>query len=226
MPSFFVTIVREPAARCLSHINYFPISRNFKELNTDDKILFFRNKCNGYQYKYIKDIKGERSINYELESYDLIAINERFDESLVLLKYMLHLDWKDLLYIGSKLAGTTDYLSKIILPYKKLEDEDEKLRNFVDNEWKGTNIDYTLYDAALEKFENQTLGIPSFKEKLRYFKMILTKAQRHCRKAVNYKKNKSLESQYECLHKDMGCGVKCLDDFIRNQKMFSSKTPY
>merc|ERR1712060_347117 len=117
----------------------------------------------------------------------MIAITERFDESLVLLKHTLHLDWGDILYLKAKVAGSSNGSGKkIISSYQKFNEEDEELKNFVQNEWKETNIDYSLYNAALQRFENDIQSIPGFQSDLKYFKKISMEAQKYCYEAVQY----------------------------------------
>jgi len=213
LQSFFITTLRDPAARCLSEINHFKVSRGQMKLDTGAKIRIFSNRCNSYQFDYIRD-KGDLSVVDVLQSYDFIAISERFDESLVLLKYTLHLDWGDILYLKAKSEGSMDDKNKMILPYKKLNEEDEELKNFVENEWKETNTDYSLYNAALQRLENQIESTPSFWYDLKYFKKISKEAQIYCFTAAQYDQSKTLQSQFECYWKDSGCGVKCLNGFL------------
>jgi hypothetical protein len=41
-----------------------------------------------------------------LQNYDFIALLERFDESLVVLKMLLDLDFEDILYVKDRSEGT------------------------------------------------------------------------------------------------------------------------
>eukprot|EP00494_Astrolonche_serrata_P001379 UN01385 len=61
--------------------------------------------CIDFQYKYLT--QGTRAKRKGIdetffESYSLIGVTERYVESMLILKYLLHLSWKDVMYISNR----------------------------------------------------------------------------------------------------------------------------
>ena len=53
-------------------------------------------------------------VNEILQEYDFIGITERFNESMIVLKYLLGLDWSDILYVSARIT----YDSKFVVDRK------------------------------------------------------------------------------------------------------------
>jgi len=200
MHTFFISLVRDPIPRCLSYINHVLVTRGEKNMTTKAKIRTFKSdsmkpKNEGCFAHYKKTLDPEN------QKYDFIAITERFDESLVVLKNLLHLNYNDILYLSAKVAGHVDEYGFKIHRYKKYEEEDQELKDFVEKEWRFTNPDFWIYRNAKLKLDEHIESIPDFQEQLNIFQDMLKDAQEAC--SDYYLK--------DCYFSDHGCGHTCLD---------------
>ena len=85
--------------------------------------------------------------------------------------------------------------------YKKYEEEDQELKDFVEKEWRFTNPDFWIYRNAKSKLDQHIESIPDFQQQLNIFQDMLKDAQEAC--SDYYLK--------DCYFSDHGCGHTCLD---------------
>ncbi|KAL9962064.1 hypothetical protein ACROYT_G031133 [Oculina patagonica] len=178
--SKYITILRNPFNHFESVFNFFkffdalrlgnrtnPIRsflRNpptFTQLNFTRFLYLIRNPSMfnlGLDYKYYQN-RGAvtRFIKFVDQEFDLILINEYFDESLILLKSLLCWDFEDILYLKQKVRTETE-------------------RTPLSREMKANILSWNQADALLYNHFNRTLwrkileAGPKFYEDLRFFR--------------------------------------------------------
>ncbi len=117
--SFLFSIIRNPTRRGISDFFHFGVAA-YRNDPTDEnfrKHLLKSVRRNQLLHDLsvhpiINDTTNNTTVNYAhavqsvLQNYDFIALLERFDESLVVLKMLLDLDFEDILYVKDRSEGT------------------------------------------------------------------------------------------------------------------------
>jgi len=210
--TFLLTIIRDPSERCLSDFNYFKTHGNHEgayNRDYEDKLKYFEQYCTNVMLEYIAPQEknevlsiDESAVDEVVEMYDLIGLTERFNETMVLMKHLLGLQWRDILYIPTKVSGSSDKIQS----YKSYEDETLELHEYVERKWKKTNKDFYLHGKVEFEFERKIAMIPSFEEDLIKYEMLLDTIQRACWWVMDL--NPSIGKGYI---KDAQRGYKCLN---------------
>jgi len=147
-----------------------------------------------------------------LGMYDFVGIAERFNETMVLLKHILGLEWKDVIYLPSKISGQqTNKEHTPIKAYKPFEEEEQSLKDFVAAKWKkfSMNKDFYIHERVTEKFESLIASIPTFQDDLEKFEMALDVALSICG-WLTYEPG-LLKRNLKAYAKDNGIGHECID---------------
>lgn len=205
MKTFLFTIIREPSARCLSDFYFFQTHGQKQYRDFSDKLQYFRKYCTNRQWRAIT---GRMQNFTALETYDFIAITERFNESMVILKHLLGLKWRDVMYMSSKISGAQDSWTTKTEKYRPYEEESEVLKQYVNNTWKKINRDFELYRKVEIEFEKKLSRIRNFKEEVSKFETLLDTIQRICHLILSSSKSWKLHEAY---FEDMMPGYRCLD---------------
>lgn len=240
--SFLYTFVRNPSTRALSQAHHFHINLEHGKLNATNKEMFValqkvanaqdNDEITNYQLFYLelknpyysKNEDYTTKISRIMEKYDFIGIAERFDESLVVMKFLLGLDASDILYIQSKNPKLTggvayDHGCRPITAYERTPEVDAYLES---DEWiKTQEGDFALLDAANKSLDltiENVIGRERFEAALSEHRMLLEKVNEMCR-PVSPCENGILQvlSHRECYVHDSGCGFSCLDYLTREK---------
>jgi hypothetical protein len=244
--SFLLSLLRDPTQRAVSHYFHFQVSED-KEDPTDNNFQnFFRSKTQRWSNYYIKDLgmddyqfddeeflkesyihsksissKNDKIVKKILEAYDFIAITERLDESLVVLKHLLNLEMEDILYMsakkhGSFTAGAPGGRCIYIIPSFRTEG----MNNFFQSRyWQNyIHLDQRLYDAVVESLDRTIdyLGRELIQQDLQLFLRARKSAQELCESHTIYRCDSkgafvgAVNST--CYLWDIGCGYACLND--------------
>ena len=157
----------------------------------------------------------EKSVVTILEDYHFIGIAERMDESLVVLKLLMDLEWRDILYLPPNdvfaINGTTSCVFQIPM-FQKIF--------FLKNKpWKQKIIgDELLYQALGQSLELtiNNLGKDKVKKDLQYFKELLQLTQHRCFESTTFacSINGERNLQNDCIEEDKGCGYICLNTVL------------
>jgi Galactose-3-O-sulfotransferase len=245
--SFLLSLLRDPTQRAISHYFHFKVSED-KEDPTDENFqLYFRSHAQKWSNYYIKDLgmedyhldsegffqheennakitsssKDDSIVKNILAEYDFVAITERLDESLVVLKHLLNLDMEDILYMsakkhGSFTAGSPGNRCIYIIPPFRTEGMNEF---FQSNYWRNyIRLDQRLYDAAVKSLDKtiDSLGRDIIQQELESFLQARKAAQELCDHRTIYRCNSkgtfvgAINST--CYLWDIGCGYTCLND--------------
>jgi Galactose-3-O-sulfotransferase len=232
--SFLWTVVRDPTQRAISHFFHFMVSRKKMEPTDQNFISFLRDESfpiQDYYYHalYTKDIfnrethKPTSVANHILRTYNFIGITERMDESFVALMMILRLRISDILYLSAKTKGgyddaggkksgqTCTYIwPSFVSPGMEIF--------FNSSEWKDMiRYDRLLYEAVNRSLDLtiDQLGRERFENKLRTYREAQKFAQKRCLPNTTFPCDASgrfhRENTTDCIWKDSGCGVTCLD---------------
>lgn len=230
--SFLMTMLREPTKRAISAYFHFRVS-NAKEDPTDLNFQnwfrstprlsnFYTKELSMHPMEDLKNRNHTEIVQDILQSFDFIAITERLDESLVVLKMLLRLDFSDILYLNANTAGnfrTGLHRNCIYLVPSFLTPGMQEF--FASDYWKNfVAIDNLLYQAALKSLDNtiDSLGRTEVKRQLNTFSQMRQMAQKQCMGealSVCDKTGTFVGSNASCLLWDLGCGFECLDRLER-----------
>jgi len=216
--TFLSTIIRDPSERCLSDFNFFKTRRTHRTETRDfgDKLKYFEKYCTNIMLEYIASQEevlsmDESAIDEVVEMYDLIGLTERFNETMVLMKHLLGLQWRDVLYIPAKISGSSDRIQS----YTSYKDETLELHEYVERKWKKINKDFYLHEKVELEFERKIAMIPSFEEDLIKYEMLLNTIQTLCSWMGNLVETKECDKAVEVFEKgyikDAQIGFGCLN---------------
>jgi len=228
--SFLMSLLRDPTNRAISHYFHFFVSKN-KENPTDYNFQHvFLNQPRIHNY-YTKDLttepidldKGDHSkiISNILSEYDFLAITERMDESLVVFKMLLGLDFEDILYISTRSNGSftpgnnrKNNSPCIYIVPSFLTDGMKKF--FASDKWQKDlmSADNLLYKAAVRSLDNtiDALGRGEVERQVKMFQKALDYANTRCAKQTVSCCNAKGEYIHNttCYLWDIGCDHNCL----------------
>eukprot|EP00039_Didymoeca_costata_P019779 m.338900 g.338900 ORF g.338900 m.338900 type:complete len:293 (-) comp18587_c0_seq1:281-1159(-) len=192
---FKILLVRTPDERQISYFYHMRVTR-FNYSDDEDSMLEGVMRHN-YRQCALKQPTREKL----KEKYDFIAITERFDESVLLLKFLLPgLTLRDLLYIKAKDS------SKVYTSHQKnFASLPPKVRQFFASEkFKfASKCQWEIWRIANQMIDERISKIDNFSLELLHFRRMVQKAERECF---------SQESLKDCFWQDNGCGVRCLDN--------------
>lgn len=242
--SYVISLLRDPTKRAISHYFHFIVSEQKQDPTDENFQRFFSQHANSWSNYYTKDLsmkqgrrtqwttddstattidtaqQDSRTVQQILNEYNFIAITERLDESLVVLKLLLGLDTEDILYMsakkhGSFTAGPPSHPCVYITPSFLTSG----MQHFFQSEyWQNyIRLDQLLYNAAIKSLDNtiESLGPQRVQEELVLFRKARTYAQERCQERTVYRCNSKGEfvgSNSTCYFWDIGCGYECLDE--------------
>jgi Galactose-3-O-sulfotransferase len=147
-----------------------------------------------------------------LEEYHFIGVVERLEESLVVLKLLLDLEWRDILFLPTNdifaINGTTNCVFHIPMFTRIF---------FLNNKtWKRrVNGDESLHQAAERSLDLtiNNLGRSVIEEQVQRLRELLQLAQDKCFESTTFacSVNGDRNLLNDCFQDDKGCGYACLD---------------
>ena len=150
-----------------------------------------------------------------LQEYDFVGLVEHLDESLVIMRLLLGLDAKEIIYLPSKQMGSFAVQSKeecVRIPKKFTTPKVDAY--LASDEWQNENeLDYALIAATKRSLQAtiQSIGQKIFEEALAEHKELLSKAQMECIDDSTYPcSEEGLRQTGTCYWNDIGCGHKCI----------------
>ena len=155
-----------------------------------------------------------------IDGYNFIAITERIDESLVVLKMLLGLDLEDILYVRERSQGAFSNGPPLTRPclyvWPSFLTTGMKAF-FASDKWKNhMKGDFMLYEAAKKSLDLtiDRLGRDKVEEELARFKIALNTAQDVCgpRAISMCREDGSKATNTTCYIWGEGCSHDCLDE--------------
>jgi hypothetical protein len=229
--------VRDPAKRSVSRFFHFKVSRRSVNATTQNMVRHLRQEI-GFQVDYLrtKKPKKDKSKNNKttlqfvqiikeeiIDAFDFIALVERMDESLVVMKLLFDLDDKDMIVLSAKSSGGYDdgmFQEKCFLIQKSVTTPE--VDEFLATDFKVDNADYLLYAAANRSLDLtiDALGRKRVEEHVRQHRMLQKLAEEQCLAHAVFpcsaNGTRQLEmSALDCYDGDSGCGFRCVDRVIQ-----------
>lgn len=232
--SFLISLLRDPTKRAISQFFHFRVSDK-KEDPTDENFQNYFFDDPGHRRNYFTKDLTTVPIDWEtadknevvqsiIDEYNFIGITERMDDSLVVLKMLLDLDFEDILYMSAKTNGsfTTGMIEEgvtgcIYIVPSFITDGMKEF--FASDYWKRyVEFDNLLYKAAVKSLDNTIdfLGREEFEQELTTFKKAQKVTQERCADRTIYRCNNRGEfvgaMNSTCYMWDIGCGFDCLNE--------------
>jgi hypothetical protein len=239
------TNVRDPAKKSVSRFFHFEVSRRGENPTTQNMLPYLQAQ-KGFQVNYIrtgKQYKKNESNKTTLQfvqiikkeifkAFDFIALVERMDESLVVMKLLFDLEDKDMIVLSAKSSGGYDdgmFESQCFLIQKAFTTPE--VDEYLATDFKVDNADYLLYAAANRSLDLtiDALGRKRVEHDVRKHRVLQKLAEEKCLAqavfpcSANGTRQTEL-SALDCYEGDAdgGCGYRCVDRII--QKYYESSS--
>ena len=168
LPCFTFTVIREPVRRCLSMFYHFTVTRGGGEPSAENKIAAL-DDCTNYLFSYTAPVtKSENAEDLTasavMKAYNFIGIAEMYEESMVVLAYLMDVPLGDILYIKAKVAGGAG--GRGGGKHSGLSTEPKEVQDYAagDKFQSANKLDYELYQAAVDRINRYYEEVPGLKE--------------------------------------------------------------
>jgi hypothetical protein len=150
----------------------------------------------------------ECEVKHLLDSYDFVGVMEREDESLVAMKLLFGLRFRDILYVSAKVRSE----SGLLIP-----NPGNQLQTFLKGEFRTKcYVDRVLHAAANAKLDATIAGYGTvYDDELTRYTSLLVSARVACGDVI---KQRSRDPSL-CSWNDARCGNECLDAFAAEYVM-------
>ena len=231
--TFLWTLLRDPSTRVVSQFFHFEVSRKKVEPSDANFLANVRDPANiDYVHDYYLTAlsldtyhrgksHAQDYANQIIQKYNFIAITERMDESAVVLAMLLGLSVADTLYLTAKAHGGWDDAGgrdQNICTYIVPSFVSEGVQGFLDSaEWQTmSHWDRILWQAANRSLDLtiERLGKHEVERNLQIYRAAKEKGQAECLPRTKFPCSIGGKYNYatNCLWKDSGCGMECLDE--------------
>jgi len=206
--AFKVSMVRDPVERCMSSFYHlFENKHSYLGSTFDDteKIALLTGNCTtvvdpngqytsryqelcrqlacpGFQMEYLVPHAGS-DLDAVFESFDFIAVTERYDESLLLLSKQLDLPVSDLLYVKTRVSGASSYCQgNSAASIEKIPMEEESAGVQAAAQQLALDRDVRLVERANAELDRRVAEYgPSYQSDLAMFREWLAVADEECK---------------------------------------------
>ena len=198
---------------------------------TEDKILAAlqtpkgRNYQSGYLDLPSQNDQSSSSTDRIINGYDFLAVNERMEESLVVLAMLAQIPLADVVIFSSKIAGGYYFNEKRCVKLKK-KWTTPKIEEYILGDYKSENKDdYLLYNAAQRSLDKtiDALGRQRVEENIELLKNLQQLNEKQCESEASVcpepdderKKREHIRlANKRCYFSDVGCGHACTDKVL------------
>jgi hypothetical protein len=236
------TTVRDPGKRAVSSYAFYRAGRLGEE-PTDDNMLFFLEGAKNHQIAQLRTQRGASAAGGSptaqyvpqlyteianilrlevLSTYDFIAVTERMEESLIVMKLLWNLRDGDILVSSVKQAGGWTYswdVPKTCFHVPKLK-VTPAVQEYIDTDFVTGNADYVLNAFANRALDAtiDTLGRELVGKEIQKHRRLKELVAEHCRDEVIFPCSDDGEWQSgyatNCYENDIGCGYPCINRFL------------
>ena len=182
--------------------------------------------CRNYLYRYLTPtspgLLGPPPMALVRDEYSFIGLTERFDESVVMLAFLLRVPLSHVLYFRSKDSAAAHTADASVVPHRPVEEEPPEVRQFATSrEFNVSNaLDLELHDAASAELDRRwAANKGELDAALASFRAMLVNATRTCElQGESYARAKATGHEGGrgtagwCYWSDHGCGYRCLDE--------------
>lgn len=240
--TFAWTVVREPTRRAISQFYHFQVSRENVKPNDFQFQRYLNSEKRILRHHYLQVLNNEKiypsiKITPQMapdiirkifhDEYNFIGVTERMDETAVCLMMLLHLNMSTILYLDAKTNGGYDdgghgQCSWIQAPPAQLS---HAMQNYFHSKnWRQlVQWDELLYEAANDSLDLtiRALGVAEFETNLARFREARQLARNKCGPLEVFPCTSKGERNRnsDCLWKDSGCGVSCLDEVAKELQL-------
>jgi hypothetical protein len=237
--SLLWTIVRHPASRVRSGFFFFRVGP--RQAATEAHLRAYAASEKSAQTKYLdtsmststyhKNAWDDSSLapneaaarlqTFVLGAYDFVAVQERMDESLVVMKLLFHLgDW-DVIVLSAKRSGSyaPNPVGKctMVPPSATTTTIHVNTSTYLTTDFERNNYDYLLYAAADKSLDltMDALGRDRVEHEVEKHQRLQRLAEATCQNEALFpcsqEGKRQKNSKESCYHQDWGCGYRCLD---------------
>ena len=190
-------------------------------------------KGQNYQSKYL-DLPSQNEQSSSLSSteriingYDFVAVNERMQESLVVLAMLAQIPLTDVVVFSSKIAGGYDGGNGRSCVKLKNKWTTPKIDEYIHGDYQSANKDdYLLYNAAQISLDKtiDALGRHRVEENVELLRSLQQQNEEQCASKVTMPCPEPEDEQEKrehirlvkesCYFSDIGCGHACTDEVL------------
>lgn len=196
LPVFMWTLIHDPATRAIGSYN-FALKSSGEQSSSLSKIEFL-SRYSDNQFRYIRP-SAKYTLDEVFNTYGLIAVAERLDESLVVLAATLKVPLSDVLYLSHGSHNPTD--------------EPDDVKHFLDNEFFNMNkLDYQLLERANAELTSKIIAM-HLEPAVQTFKRFLAEVREDCK--IPGEGTAPISKLTNCIVDDQGCNYECLNKFSK-----------
>ena len=173
----------------------------------------------------IKQLQDAKTFiqNYILSPFDFIAITERQDESLVVLKLLLNLEDQDIIVLSAKQAGSWEPGGMGDCALIQKGRATPEMTTWLHTNFTLGNYDFLLYAAANQSLDRtiDALGRVLVQQEVKRHRMLKRVAEEKCQSKAHFpcSANGTMQmklSRKSCFAEDLGCGHECVQNALRD----------
>jgi hypothetical protein len=258
--SFLWTIVRHPARRALSSYYFYQVGLNritpsvesmlqYLEATKHNQVIHLHKsntsvKIKGGIFQSLGGLDrtqlqstGDQAAHLVksriMKEYDFVAVVERWEESLIVLKLLLDLEHHDMIVFPAKSSGGWNWNWQVsgegketcfFIPKVDYTLLPQAVDAYLQTNYSVDNVDYLLYAAANRSLDLTIdfLGRELVQEQVQRHVQLTNLVQKHCQGKVIFPCSEEgvwqPQAETDCYWRDMGCGHKCVDYVLTDYK--------
>ena len=168
----------------------------------------------------------EELVKQTVQDYDFILLNERMEESLVILQFLLGLHTGDIVSLSYNVGGSYRYEHGKCKQLIKSQVSEGMMAYFQSDEWIAKNYgDYLLFAAVNRSIDMtiEQIGRPAFDTALQEFRRLEGKVNTICNERVPFPCSANgtvrFQAKQSIPHDEIG---RCVDDVVRQDNGFGT----
>jgi hypothetical protein len=259
--SFLWTVVRHPARRALSSYYFYQVGLNritptvesmlqYLEATKHNQVIHLHKSSTSVRIKggifeslggldrtQLQSTGDEAAAHLVksriMKEYDFVAVVERWEESLIVLKLLLDLEHDDMIVFPAKSSGGWNWNWQVsgkgketcfFIPKVDYTLLPPAVDAYLQTNYSVDNVDYLLHAAANRSLDLTIdfLGRELVQEQVQRHVQLTKLVQKHCQSKVIFPCSEEgvwqPQAETACYWRDMGCGFKCVDEVLTYYK--------